>query len=669
VSALPAARAELATAAAGVVDRLLARFGAGEEERVRTGVRQVEQRWWPEDGDAASFAAFCEAQFVADPALLAASFARMAEIGEEVDGRLHEARRELTRPLDLDLGPLRPLDPLLAQVDLGPHLDESLFSSKAAFFLLLNFPIHTISERLAAGGSWQRDEWARSRMMDRFAIRVPAVVAQQGIKAFVEAERYVSGYNIRVDRLLGEGGATLFPEGLRLIAHWGLRDELAAHYADADPARGLACQRLLQTVMQRIVRQEVPAIVIDNGELRWDPRTNAVFGADGGALSAAAAAAEPNTRYQHLLAVFHAQRAVDPYSPQEPTFLTRRFERDRQMLESDVVRLLVEVLQSSELCQLAALIRGRLGRPLEPFDLWYPGFKPRARHTEAELDRAVQQRYPDLDAFARSLPEVLQALGFAPAVAEWLAAHMVVDPARGAGHAVGAVRRADAAHLRTRVPPGGMDYKGYNVALHELGHNIEQVFSLNGIDHWWLAGVPNTAFTECFAFACQHRDLELLGLGAPAAADRGVAALASLWTTAEIAGVSLVDLGAWHWLYEHPEASPAELRDAVLAIARTVWNRHFLPIFGAPTEDTEILAIYSHMIAYALYLPDYALGHLIEFQLGEVLTGPGFGPAFERIAKQGRLTPDAWMRGAVGKPLSTEPLLSAARAALASPPA
>ena len=36
------------------------------------------------------------------------------------------------------------------------------------------------------------------------------------------------------------------------------------------------------------------------------------------------------------------------------------------------------------------------------------------------------------------------------------------------------------------------------------------------------------------------------------------------------------------------------------------------------------------------------------------------------MARQGRLTPDAWMRGAVGGPLSAQPLLEAARAALAA---
>ena len=81
-------------------------------------------------------------------------------------------------------------------------------------------------------------------------------------------------------------------------------------------------------------------------------------------------------------------------------------------------------------------------------------------------------------------------------------------------------------------------------------------------------------------------------------------------------------------------------------------------------KDVEILAIYSHMISYGLYLPDYALGHIIAFQTAQVLRTGSFGAEFERVAKQGRLTPDAWMRGAVGGPLSAKALLDAAREAM-----
>ena len=88
-----------------------------------------------------------------------------------------------------------------------------------------------------------------------------------------------------------------------------------------------------------------------------------------------------------------------------------------------------------------------------------------------------------------------------------------------------------------------MDYKGYNIAVHEMGHNVEQTFSLNEMDHCLLKGVPNTAFTEALAFVFQAKDLELLGLAAPDARSEALKTLNDFWGTYEIAGVALVDMG------------------------------------------------------------------------------------------------------------------------------
>jgi hypothetical protein len=72
------------------------------------------------------------------------------------------------------------------------------------------------------------------------------------------------------------------------------------------------------------------------------------------------------------------------------------------------------------------------------------------------------------------------------------------------------------------------------------------------------------------------------------------------------------------------------------------------------------------MISNGLYLPDYPIGHVIAFQVARKLRQGNFGEEFERVAKQGRITPDAWMRGAVGTPLSAKALLEEARKALAA---
>jgi hypothetical protein len=633
------------------VVKIVAQHGAGVEARARRGVTQVAQRWFSEDGDATAFTTFCVDHFLADDASLSASFDRLETVLEQVDGHLAEVRRLLLTPQDLDTGPVSPLDLELGDVDLLSHVDDDLFRSQVAFTALLNFPVHTLSERLQQGGAWSRDDWARSRLMDRWAIRVPAAVSQEATKAFTAADQYIAGYNIQMSRLLDAGGKPLgFPAGPGLITHWGLRDELKSHYGEG--AEGLAKQRAIQKVMERIVRQEIPRAAIGNPDFAWSPFA-----------PAKPADREPDTRYAKLLDVFRAVRAADPYCPTAPTYIQRKFELDRQIPEKDVEQLLVSILESVEVRSLAEVIKKRLGRPLEPFDIWYAGFSSRAGRSEAELDAITKAKYPTVASFQAGLPAILGGLGFSREKAAWLSDRIVVDPSRGAGHALGAVRREDKAHLRTRIPSGGMLYKGYNIAIHELGHNVEQSFSLGEIDHWALNGVPNNAFTEALAFTFQSRDLELLGLTKRDDPDlRKNEALGDLWAAYEIGGVALVDMGVWRYMYAHPDATPGELRAATLEIARDVWNRYYAKVFDV--RDVEILAVYSHMISNGLYLPDYPIGHVIAFQLAKRFREHGFGPEFERVARQGRLTPDAWMRGAVGGPLSAQVLLDEARAAM-----
>jgi hypothetical protein len=461
-----------------------------------------------------------------------------------------------------------------------------------------------------------------------------------------------------------------------LLSHWNLRDQIKADYAEGQT--GLVRQRLLRAAIERIVTQEIPQAAIDDPRLDWDPVRNILSaapageveerpagqGKSGGVLKVSAAR-EPDTRYAHLLRNFQAARRTDQDSPFAPTEMDRRFRLDYEIPEARFRALLESIVGSPLVPKVAALIQQRLGRPLEPHDLWYAGFLARARFPEAKLDALTRKRYPTPEAYAKDMPRLLRELGFTPAKAKWLAERIVVDPARGSGHALQAARRGDLPHLRTRVGAGGMDYKGYNIAVHEMGHNVEQLFSLYEVDSTLLAGVPGNAFTEALAFTFQARDLELLGLGKPSARDERLRVLADFWATWEIAGVALLDMAIWHWMYEHPDATPAQLREATVTLARDLWNRSYAPVLGE--KDSTLLGIYSHIIAPSfLYLPAYPLGHLIAFQLEEKLKGPKSGAEFERVASFGRVTPDFWMVHATGSPVSADPLLRATEAALAA---
>jgi oligoendopeptidase F len=210
-----------------------------------------------------------------------------------------------------------------------------------------------------------------------------------------------------------------------------------------------------------------------------------------------------------------------------------------------------------------------------------------------------------------------------------------------------------------------MNYKGFNIAVHEMGHNVEQTFSLNMIDHWLLNGVPNTAFTEALAFVFQAKDLELLGLAKPDAKSEALQNLNDFWATYEIAGVALVDMAVWHWMYDNPNATPAQLKDATVRIAKDIWNKYYAPVFNA--REVVLLGIYSHMIHSFLYLPDYPLGHLIAHQIEEQVKKSGnLGKEFERMATQGRIAPDLWMMRASGLPVGAEAMIEATKRALST---
>lgn len=662
-----------ATLGAQVEAELVGKFGEAQRERIHRGIAQTAALWQRADGDEKSWAEFVRQNYAGTDAARDALFNRYQHNLEMIWGQSQEIRRELNTPSDLDTGPIAPFDELFAAWDTSAHVLDDMFGNKLAFIALLNFPLSSLEERERLGPKWTRRQWAETYLAEGFRQRLPAEANQALAEAYAASDRYIARYNIWMHHLVDAKGSRLFPAGKRLLSHWNLRDELKANYADHKD--GLAKQRTIQKVMERIIAQDIPAVVIDNPAVDWNPFTNAVSRAavsDAPAGSAGAAAAtsidpspERDQRYARWLANFHAMQVVDKYSPSQPTHIVRVFETGRQLSEGRVQAMLEQLLGSPQVKQVGALIQKRLGRKLEPFDIWYPGFKPSAGQDEAQLDAIVAKRFPDAAAYQREIPTMLRALGFAPDRADYVARHIVVDPARGSGHAMGASMKGASAHLRTRIERGGMNYKGYNIAVHEMCHNVEQTFSLNDVEYYTLHGVPNTAFTEALAFTCQDRDLEILGLAKPDPQSRALAALDDFWGAYEIGGVALVDMQVWRWLYAHPDATPLQLRDAVLGIAKDTWNKWYAPVFGV--RDVTLLAVYSHMINNMLYLPDYPIGHMIAFQVKAQMEKAGnFGAEFERVSRIGSLAPDLWMIQATGKPVGPEALIAAAQAALQS---
>ncbi|RQW07491.1 MAG: hypothetical protein EH225_01745 [Calditrichaeota bacterium] len=636
---------------------MLEKFGSEFQTRIETGVTQTADRWIAEDGTADDFREFCLTNFATNEQEMEAIFQRFQQNLEAYYGHLHQISRQFNWALQVDIGKVYPVDYLFANLDPYAHTSEDAFKSRIAFSALLNYPLETLESKNQNGMEWSRKKWAEVRLAEEFMNRIPSDVAMKRSETYTMADDYISNYNIYMHHLVNDNGERLFPEGLKLISHWGLRDELKAQYANPE---GLSRQQMIQKVMERIILQEIPQKVINSDKFDWNPHTNSVY--EAGTNENVSAEAESNIRYQHLLNTYHAEKRLDPYYPHAPSLMDRRFKLNREMSEKDVEQLLISVVTSPVLKDIASLIQQRLGRPLEPFDIWYNGFKARSQYSEEQLDRKVSRMYPDVEAFEKDLPYILRRLGFSPEQAEFLAAHIKVDPSRGAGHASGAMMPSDNAHLRTRIPEGGMKYKGFNIAIHELGHNVEQVYSLNGIDYYTLNGVPNTAFTEAFAFVFQSRDMEVLDIDTESGEQEAMRALNDMWATYEISGVALTDMYIWRWMYENPDATPVELKTAMINTTREVWNKYYAPILGM--QDQILLSIYSHIIDGGMYTPDYPLGHIISFQIEKYLEGRQLAPEMERMCRLGRLSPQIWMQQAVGSKVSVEPLEKAATEAL-----
>ena len=628
----------------------------GVEDRIKRGVEQAAALWTSADGTPEEFEAFCMENYVADPDERARMAGQLEQNFESLWGCFNKMNLELNLPIHVDGPEPTKLDELFGAYSPSAHFTDDMFEQKIAFIVVLNFPFYTLEEKNTLGKDWSRQEWAYARLGDVFAARVPAECQQALSAQLSEADNYISNYNIQMGHLLNDQGEHIFPD-LSLITHWGLRDELKTHYNEGE--EGLAKQRMIYQVMRRIIDQSIPECVINNPEYEWNPYTNTVT-KDGKEVTVKP---EPDTRYQYFLGNFHAMQQLDRFNPRYPTAIARAFDEDMEVSFDEIEKLFDAFCSSPQVGLVAQLIEQRLGRKLEPFDIWYDGFKSRSSLNEDDLSAQTRQLYPDRYAFAsKGMPSILSQLGFSQEKNDFICSHITVDPSRGAGHAWESSMRSDNARLRTRIGKDGMDYKGYNIAVHEFGHNVEQTITLHDVDHYIMKGVPNTAFTEALAFVFQTRDLDFLGYKNDDPTREALQTLDIFWGCYEIMGVALVDMYSWRWLYEHPDATVAQLKEQVIRTAQEVWNKYYAQYLGE--QDSPILAIYSHMIDSPLYLANYPYGHIIQFQLEQQLKGKSVAAEIERIYPAGRLTPQHWMHHAVGSEVSTQPLLDAASEAL-----
>lgn len=641
---------------ANTIKAIVEKTGSENHEIIERGVKHAASLWRTTDGTPEEFKTFCVENYIAKASEKEMVFKKIEANFESLWGHQNKILLDLNKNMHEDNGNYHKIDAMFAAYSPDSHFSNDFYANKIAFVIALNFPPYSLDEKNTLGKEWNSLEWAYSRLGDVFSARVPAELSQAIGTTGTNADIYISEYNIFMGHLLNNSGEKIFPEDMILLSHWNLRDEIKSNYANKE--NGVEKQDMIYDVMKHIINQTIPEKVINSGDYDWNPIENKVY-QDGNEVQLAS---EPFTRYQQILNNFKANKATDEYYAEYNTFIKRAFAGSKEIPQTEVEKLFDEYLSSPVFKEVGALIKKRLGRDLKPYDIWYDGFKARSSYSEEMLNGITQKKYPNAKALEADLGNILKKLGWENKRAEFLASKVSVDAARGSGHAWGAQMKAENAHLRTRISGKGMDYKGYNIAVHEFGHNVEQTISLHDVDYYMINGVPNTAFTEALAFIFQKRDLQLLGFNNDDVNKEYLQNLDLSWSVFEIMGVSMVDMKVWKWLYANPNATAEELKVAVVNIANEVWNTYFAEIYGV--KDQPILAVYSHMVASPLYLANYSFGHLIDFQIEQYLTGKDFSDEVDRIWSIGRVTPQIWMEKAVGEDISIHPMIEATQEAL-----
>jgi hypothetical protein len=292
-----------------IVSELTAKFGASIKLQAEKGVSQAAGLWLASDGSEDDFKKLCLENFAGTPEARKLLFEKLQRNFEILYGYFNRITLDLQEPVQLTEGELIPVDDIFAGYDSRAHLYDDLFTNKAAFVTILNFPAYTLEEKTANAEKMSRSEWAYARMGDVFISRIPADINLKLSAALSAADSYISEYNIFMGSLINDKVEKLFPADMKLITHWGLRDELKSNYNDK--TRGLEKQKMIYEVMKNIIAQKIPQKAINSGEYQWNPTSDKLF-ENGNEIQFET---EQNTRYKTLLSLFQAQKAYDGYDP------------------------------------------------------------------------------------------------------------------------------------------------------------------------------------------------------------------------------------------------------------------------------------------------------------------------------------------------------------------
>lgn len=619
-------------------------------ERIFLGVKQVADNWRKEDGSENDFKDFCTENFLITDELKS-NFERICSNMESLNGYSSRIRFSFTESESFtDVDELK-VDPFFRSSI--PSMNP--YDSKLAFFIQLNFPHYTLEQKQQYGKEWSREKWAMVALGDSYVSRRNPDFKNDAEEDAATFNKYMQHYFLRMDHVCLEDGSYPFQEETLLHSHRGLRDNCKEEYSRPG---GYDRQRLTGIVLEHIIKGTIPRQFLEDTATRWNPWTNELFYGNGGKKEEIEIIPEGPVRYEGFRSVFLNRSSEDKLYQDGSTVITRTFE-NHNLLASEVEKLLRDFLSDPVIAKAGKLIESNLGRPLEPFDIWYSGFQEQSFYPADMLDSITMNRYPDPISLQKGLPAILEKMGFSKSEAEHIGAHTIVRPVVSGGYTSSPSMRDGNALFTTMFSPKGLDYKSYRVAMHELGHAVCAIYATDQADNFIMAGWPTSGITEAIAELLAYKNVQGLGLGRNSPEEReNLLALATLWYLVEMGGQALTEIETWKWIYENPDASGEDVQDAIFSISENIWNTYFAEIFNG-VRNQHILSIYNHFITGSLYLNQYFLGDVIMFQLHEASRSQDLASFLKAACKEGNTLPDLWMEKAVGSPISLDPVINA----------
>ena len=614
------------------------KYGQKYKEDIQRGVKFAAMVWDTTKSSEAEFKEFCLKHYVMPGRNRIGLLEKLDKFSGALNGYFQMMVKVARSGLDIADNPLTPGDELLGAFSASTHLSQDLRDFRIAVLAQLNFGTDETKPPRS------RKDWAARRLSGLGREVIPAPLLAEAAKAEAEVDRFISSYNLNLDKIDFGDSRIKFPKGTRQITHWGLRDYMTGLSGQKD---ALIKQRAIRDLMRRVVDGEIPRQILENPEAVWDQKADTV-NVNGAREKTRMTGA---LRWEKFKLAYDALRKIDPYT-RYGNIIDNKFKLEREIPEEKIVKILKDILSSPVAKKAGKFIESKLGRPLEAHDLYFKEFQ--ATGVKPKLRFDIANRYPNSAALTRAIPSILLKLGFSKERAKFIGSKIRVDNSRSAGHAWGPYAPEDIQLLRVRVDKGGITEQDFGVFMHELGHCVESVLSSYEVDYRALWGVPNIAFTEGFAFTFQDKADFILGR--KTRENYNITNLKRYWEAYEIAGAALCEIEFFHWLYKNPRTTARAMHATIRKIGDAIWKKYYARIFGP--EGFGLLAVYSHVLWSEFYLAEYPMGYVIAYQVRKYLRNKNLAREMERMCKLGSIYPEQWMKSAIGESISVRPLIT-----------